>query len=91
MFNILVQLQVTLDTLNRPNKWDYYGERIAKPFGRIQPNVFCLSSGIKDVYANVLNIPEDNLFVTPNGVNVDKFKFDKLPLTEDPAKEYLSC
>ena len=77
--------------LEQTNKWDYYGERIAKPFGRIQPNVFCLSSGIKDVYANVLNIPEDNLFVTPNGVNVDKFKFDKLPLTEDmPKSIYLA-
>ena len=58
----------------QPNKWDYYGERIAKPFGRIQPNVFCLSSGIKDVYADVLKIPEKRLFVTPNGVNVDNFR-----------------
>ena len=58
----------------QPNKWDYYGERIAKPFGRIQPNVFCLSGGIKDVYADVLKIPEDRLFVTPNGVNVDNFR-----------------
>ena len=58
----------------QPNKWDYYGERIAKPFGRIQPNVFCLSGGIKNVYADVLKIPEDRLFVTPNGVNVDNFR-----------------
>ena len=58
----------------QPNKWDYYGERIAKPFGRIQPNVLCLSGGIKDVYADVLKIPEDRLFVTPNGVNVDNFR-----------------
>ena len=58
----------------QPNKWDYYGERIAKPFGRIQPNVFCLSGGIKDVYTDVLKIPEERLFVTPNGVNVDNFR-----------------
>ena len=58
----------------QPNKWDYYGERIAKPFGRIQPNVFCLSGGIKDVYADVLKVPEKRLFVTPNGVNVDNFR-----------------
>ena len=56
------------------NKWDYYGDRVAKPFGRIQPNVFCLSGGIKNVYADVLKIPEDRLFVTPNGVNVDNFR-----------------
>jgi len=59
----------------QPNRWDYYGDRIAKPFGQIKPNVFCLSSGIKDVYADVLKIPEKRLFVTPNGVNVDKFTF----------------
>ena len=58
----------------QPNKWDYYGERIAKPFGRIQPNVFCLSGGIKDVYADILKVPEKRLFVTPNGVNVDNFR-----------------
>ena len=58
----------------QPNKWDYYGERIAKPFGRIQPNVLCLSGGIKDVYADVLKIPEDRLFVTPNYVYVDNFR-----------------
>ena len=63
----------------QPNKWDYYGERIAKPFGRIQPNVFCLSSGIKDVYADILKIPEERLFVTPNGVNVDKFRVENIP------------
>ena len=63
----------------QPNKWDYYGERIAKPFGRIQPNVFCLSGGIKDVYADVLKIPEERLFVTPNGVNVDKFRVENIP------------
>ena len=60
--------------LEQTNKWDYYGERIAKPFGRIQPNVFCLSGGIKDVYADVLKVPEKRLFVTPNGVNVDNFR-----------------
>ena len=58
----------------QPNKWDYYGERIAKPFSRIQPNVFCLSGGIKDVYADVLKVPEKRLFVTPNGVNVENFR-----------------
>ena len=60
--------------IEQPNRWDYYGDRIAKPFGGIQPNVFCLSSGIKNVYADVLKIPDNKLFVTPNGVNVDNFR-----------------
>ena len=69
--------------LEQPKKWDYYGERIAKPFNRIQPNVFCLSSGIRDVYANVLSIPSDHLFVTPNGVNTKKFEFTVNPKHPD--------
>ena len=65
--------------IEQPNRWDYYGDRIAKPFGGIQPNVFCLSSGIKNVYADVLKIPDNKLFVTPNGVNVDKFRVENIP------------
>jgi len=63
--------------LEQPEKWDYYGERIAKPFNRIQPNVFCLSDGIKGVYGRVLSIPSKHLFVTPNGVNINEFTFTK--------------
>ena len=65
--------------LEQPDRWDYYGDRIAKPFGRIKPNVFCLSPGIRDVYRDQLDIPEERLFVTPNGVNVDQFEFSEEP------------
>lgn len=65
--------------LEQPNRWDYYGDRIVKPFARIKPNVFCLSPGIKDTYINSVGIPENNLYVTPNGVNTEKFRF-----TTDP-------
>ena len=69
--------------LEQPNRWDYYGDRIAKPFGRIKPNVFCLSAGIKDTYMKQLDIPEERLFVTPNGVDVDKFEFNEQPTYSD--------
>ena len=69
--------------LEQPNRWDYYGDRIAKPFGRIKPNVFCLSAGIKDTYMKQLDIPEDRLFVTPNGVNVDQFECSEEPAYPD--------
>ena len=69
--------------LEQPDRWDYYGDRIAKPFGRIKPNVFCLSPGIRDVYRDQLDIPEDRLFVTPNGVNVDQFEFSEEPAHSD--------
>ena len=64
--------------LEQPNKWGYYHDRIVKPFQRISPIVFCLSDGIRDVYKNKLLIDEDNLLVTPNGVNTSKF------VTRDP-------
>jgi len=72
--------------LEQPNKWDYYGPRVASKFAQIKPNIFCLSPGIKNVYEKEMGIPSDQLFVTPNGVNVDKFKFKELPLTEDMTK-----
>ena len=65
--------------IEQPNKWDYYGDRIAKPFERIKPNVFCLSPGIADTYLINLGIPHERLFVTPNGVNLDKFKVESIP------------
>ena len=60
--------------LEQPERWDYYGDRIVNPFARIKPLVFCLSSGIRDVYRDKIGIPEEHLFVTPNGVNVDNFR-----------------
>ena len=69
--------------LEQPNRWDYYGARIAKPFQDIKPNVFCLSYGIKEVYQNILNIPSDRLFVTPNGVNINEFNYVSNPKHPD--------
>ena len=75
--------------LEQPNRWDYYGDRIAKPFGKIKPNVFCLSAGIKDVYMKQLDIPEERLFVTPNGVDFDTFDYSDEPKHAD-ASIYLA-
>ena len=75
--------------LEQPERWDYYGDRIVKPFERIKPFVFCLSSGIRDVYRDKIGIPEERLFVTPNGVNVDKFEFVNDPKHSD-ASIYLA-
>ena len=72
--------------LEQPNKWDYYGPRVASKFAQIKPNILCLSPGIKNVYEKEMGIPSDQLFVTPNGVNVDKFKFNKLELESDICK-----
>jgi len=64
--------------LEQPNRWDYYGPRVAKKFAEIKPNVFCLSHGIKDTYHTVMGFENEKLFVTPNGVNLDLFKNTKI-------------
>ena len=43
--------------LEQPERWDYYGDRIVKPFERIKPLVFCLSSGIRAVSYTHLTLP----------------------------------
>jgi|OM-RGC.v1.001225431 glycosyltransferase involved in cell wall biosynthesis len=65
--------------LEQPNKWDYYGPRVAQKFEKIKPNVFCLSQGIKDTYKNTMGFLDENLFVTPNGVNLDLFRKTENP------------
>jgi glycosyltransferase involved in cell wall biosynthesis len=60
--------------LEQPNKWDYYGPRVAQRFAEIKPNVFCLSPGIRDTYKSTMGFEDENLFVTPNGVNLDLFR-----------------
>jgi glycosyltransferase involved in cell wall biosynthesis len=52
---------------------------ILNSFAQIKPNVFCLSEGIKNVYKVIANIPEDNLFTTPNGVNTEAFSYTENP------------
>ena len=47
---------------------------VAKEFQRLKPVVFCLSEGIKKVYNVMFDVPKDNTYVTPNGVNLDRFR-----------------
>ena len=52
---------------------------VANAFAKIKPNVFCLSEGIQKVYSILMNIPKQQLFVTPNGVDRAAFKFNPEP------------
>lgn len=56
---------------------------IANAFAHYKPNVFCLSEGIKNVYKVLMNIPEQRLFVTPNGVNCNAFRYTDSPKYSD--------
>ena len=52
---------------------------IANEFARIKPNIFCLSAGIEKVYNLMFDIPKENTYVTPNGVNIDSFNYKPIP------------
>lgn len=68
--------------LERPEMFGGYAN-VANAFAHIQPNVFCLSAGIKNIYKVLMNIPEEKLFVTPNGVNTSVFNFTDTPKYPD--------
>ena len=64
--------------LERPDMMNGY-VNIFNKFQEMKPNVFCLSEGIKNIYKIFSSFPEDKLFVTPNGVNLDAFNFKEKP------------
>jgi len=49
-----------------------------------KPNIFALSEEIKQVYIDN-GIPEENIFVTPNGVNSKNFKVSDTPKFKDKS------
>jgi hypothetical protein len=56
-----------------------YRQRVFDQFVQIKPNVFGLSDGINDIYNTLADIPNERLYLNPNGVMMDNFRF-----TEDP-------
>ena len=64
--------------IERPEMFGGY-VNIVNAFAHYKPNIFCLSEGIKDVYKVITNIPENNLFVIPNGVNAEAFSYTDNP------------
>ena len=64
--------------LERPEMFGGY-VNVSNTFAQIKPNIFCLSEGIKNIYKVLMNIPEEKLYVTPNGVNCDAFRYVENP------------
>jgi glycosyltransferase involved in cell wall biosynthesis len=56
-----------------------YRQRVFDHFKRIKPNVFGLSNNINFTYNTLAEIPKEKLFLNPNGVNSDDFKFKEIP------------
>lgn len=68
--------------LERPEMFGGYAN-IANAFAKIKPNVFCLSDGIRGIYKVLMNIPEEKLYLTPNGVNNSLFDYTDTPKFTD--------
>tara|TARA_B100001094_G_C18192492_1_gene808242 strand:+ start:588 stop:1538 length:951 start_codon:yes stop_codon:yes gene_type:complete len=64
--------------LERPEMFNGY-VNVLNAFTQIKPNVFCLSEGIKNVYRVMSGIKDEKLFVTPNGVDISRFRTTDIP------------
>ena len=65
--------------IERPELMGGYKQRVFDHFWRIKPKVFGLSEGINNVYNTLADIPKQRLYLNPNGVMMNNFRF-----TEDP-------
>lgn len=65
--------------IERPEMMGPYKQRVFDEFARIKPNVFGLSDGINNVYNTLAEIPKENLYLNPNGVDLNKFTFLDFP------------
>ena len=62
--------------LEQPNRWDPGYVNIFWGFVNSTAKIFCLSPGIAEVYSRA-GVPNERLFVIPNGVRTDLFRFDE--------------
>lgn len=65
--------------IERPELMSGYRQRVFDQFAQIKPNVFGLSDGINDIYNTLAGIPNERLYLNPNGVMMDNFRFSEDP------------
>jgi hypothetical protein len=65
--------------IERPELMGGYRQRVFDQFTNIKPNVFGLSDGINNIYNTLAEIPEDKLYLNPNGVMMENFRFSESP------------
>lgn len=68
--------------IERPDMMGGY-VNIFNLFQNYKPNIFCLSESIKKVYKIFSDIPEEKLYINPNGVNSSLFKKTNEPKYPD--------
>lgn len=71
--------------IERPELMGGYKQRVFDHFTRIKPNVFGLSKGINKIYNDLAGIPENKLYLNPNGVNGKLFD-----VTDNPKYSHRS-
>lgn len=69
--------------IERPELMGGYRQRVFDQFTNIKPNVFGLSEGINNVYNTLAGIPKDKLYLNPNGVMMENFRFSENPEFSD--------
>lgn len=69
--------------LEQPDKWDPGYRQIFWDFVNSDVRLFCLSPGIASMYLRA-GVSKERIFVTPNGVRSDLFKFD--PICKNPEE-----
>lgn len=65
--------------IERPELMGAYRQRVFDLFSQIKPNVFGLSNGINQIYNQLAEIPKEKLYLNPNGVNLENFKYTDIP------------
>jgi hypothetical protein len=65
--------------IERPELMGGYKQRVFDQFMKINPNVFGLSDGINKIYSTLAGISEDKLYLNPNGVMKENFRFSENP------------
>ena len=65
-------------SIERPEMFGGY-VKIINQFKIVKPNIFCLSKGIQKIYNVLVDIPKNNLYLTPNGVCRSNFKISSNP------------
>lgn len=69
--------------IERPELMGPYKQRVFDHFTRIKPNVFGLSDGINKIYEELSGIPQEKLYLNPNGVNLNLFHKTNNPKYSD--------
>jgi hypothetical protein len=71
--------------IERPELMGGYKQRVFDQFTNIKPNIFGLSDGINDTYNTLADISKDKLYLNPNGVMMENFRFSENPKFPDKS------